>query len=56
MQKQLPLGSNIGIIGGGQLGRMTTMAAAILAGKYPEIKAALRNYRKAQTENVPNEL
>jgi 5-(carboxyamino)imidazole ribonucleotide synthase len=30
MKKQLPLGSNIGIIGGGQLGRMTAIAAAQL--------------------------
>jgi len=51
---QMPAGVPVGTMAIGKAGAVNAglMAAAILGNKYPDIKAALKNYRHRQTEKV----
>ncbi|MBX6316768.1 MAG: AIR carboxylase family protein, partial [Isosphaeraceae bacterium] len=51
---QMPKGVPVGTLAIGTAGaaRAALLAAAMLARKYPEIRAALAAYRQAQTEAV----
>jgi len=51
---QMPAGIPVGTLAIGRAGAVNAalLAASILAGKYPEIKVSLKNYRKQQTETV----
>ncbi|MEX2281774.1 MAG: 5-(carboxyamino)imidazole ribonucleotide mutase [Gemmatimonadota bacterium] len=51
---QMPAGIPVGTLAIGKAGAINAalLAAAILAGKYPEIRAALKQYRAQQTETV----
>ncbi len=51
---QMPAGIPVGTLAIGRAGAINAalLAASILANKYPEIKAALKNYRKQQTDTV----
>lgn len=51
---QMPAGIPVGTLAIGRAGAVNAalLAAAILANKYPPIKAALQAYRKRQTEEV----
>lgn len=51
---QMPAGIPVATLAIGKAGAINTalLAAAILANKYPEIKEALANYRKQQTQKV----
>ena len=51
---QMPAGIPVGTLAIGNSGATNAalLAAAILANKYPEIRAALRKYREAQTQAV----
>jgi 5-(carboxyamino)imidazole ribonucleotide mutase len=53
---QMPKGVPVGTLAIGESGAINAalLASAILAGKYPTIKAALHQYRRQQTENVPD--
>jgi len=51
---QMPAGIPVGTLAIGRAGAINAalLAAAILGGRYPEIRTALRHYREAQTEKV----
>ena len=51
---QMPAGVPVGTMAIGRAGAVNAglMAAAILGGKYPEIRGALKGYRERQTEKV----
>ena len=51
---QMPAGVPVGTLAIGRAGAINAalLAASILANKYPEIKSALKNYRKQQTDSV----
>jgi len=51
---QMPAGVPVGTMAIGRAGAVNAglMAASILGNKYPDIKAALKNYRNKQTEKV----
>ncbi|QPJ62046.1 MAG: 5-(carboxyamino)imidazole ribonucleotide mutase [Candidatus Nitronauta litoralis] len=51
---QMPKGIPVGTLAIGKAGAANAalLAASILANKYPEIKSALKNYRKQQTDTV----
>lgn len=51
---QMPAGIPVGTLAIGRAGAINAalLAASILANKYPEIKTALKNYRKEQTDVV----
>lgn len=51
---QMPAGIPVGTLAIGRAGAVNAalLAAAILAGKYPQYRAALHTYRTRQTENV----
>ena len=51
---QMPAGIPVGTLAIGRAGAINSalLAASILANKYPEIKTALKNYRRQQTDNV----
>ncbi|MZG29741.1 MAG: 5-(carboxyamino)imidazole ribonucleotide mutase [Nitrospinae bacterium] len=51
---QMPAGIPVGTLAIGRAGAINAalLAASILANKYPEIKTALKNYRRQQTDNV----
>jgi 5-(carboxyamino)imidazole ribonucleotide mutase len=51
---QMPAGIPVGTLAIGRAGAVNAalFAAAILGNKYPEIKAAVRKYRQAQTQTV----
>jgi 5-(carboxyamino)imidazole ribonucleotide mutase len=53
---QMPKGVPVGTLAIGEAGAINAalLASAILAGKYSGIKAALHQYRRTQTENVPD--
>ena len=48
----LPPGSTIGILGGGQLGRMLAVAAALLANEDAALADRLVAWRETQTNSV----
>ncbi len=51
---QMPTGIPVGTLAIGKAGAANAalLAASILANKYPQIKTALKNYRKQQTDTV----
>jgi len=51
---QMPAGIPVGTLAIGRAGAVNAalLAAAILGGRFPEIRAALKAYRQAQTETV----
>jgi 5-(carboxyamino)imidazole ribonucleotide mutase len=51
---QMPAGIPVGTLAIGKAGAVNAalLAASILANKYPQIKTALKNYRKQQTDTV----
>ena len=51
---QMPAGVPVGTMAIGKAGAVNAglLAAAILGNKYPEVKAALKEYRRTQTEKV----
>jgi 5-(carboxyamino)imidazole ribonucleotide mutase len=51
---QMPAGIPVGTLAIGKAGAINAalLAAAILGGKHPEIRAALKQYRTQQTETV----
>lgn len=51
---QMPAGVAVGVLAIGQAGAINAglLAAAILGNKYPEVRAALAEYRRQQTEMV----
>jgi 5-(carboxyamino)imidazole ribonucleotide mutase len=51
---QMPAGIPVGTLAIGRAGAVNAalLAAAILGGRFPEIRAALKDYRQAQTETV----
>ncbi|MGK0180205.1 MAG: 5-(carboxyamino)imidazole ribonucleotide mutase [Nitrospinales bacterium] len=51
---QMPTGIPVGTLAIGKAGAVNAalLAASILGNKYPEIKTALKNYRKQQTDTV----
>src|SRR5438874_4747103 len=51
---QMPAGIPVGTLAIGRAGAINAalLAAAILANKYPDIRAALHEYRRAQTQRV----
>jgi 5-(carboxyamino)imidazole ribonucleotide mutase len=51
---QMPAGIPVGTLAIGRAGAVNAalLAASILANKYPQIKTALKNYRKQQTDTV----
>ena len=51
---QMPAGIPVGTLAIGRAGAVNAglLAAAILGGKYPKIRAAVERFRKAQTEKV----
>ena len=51
---QMPAGIPVGTVAIGRAGAINAalLAAAILGNKYPEIKAAVKKYREAQTQAV----
>jgi 5-(carboxyamino)imidazole ribonucleotide mutase len=53
---QMPKGVPVGTLAIGEAGALNAglLAASILAGKYPAIKQAVKDYRKAQTDGVPD--
>ncbi|HEY6556399.1 MAG TPA: 5-(carboxyamino)imidazole ribonucleotide mutase [Polyangiaceae bacterium] len=51
---QMPAGIPVGTLAIGRAGAINAalLAAAVLGNKYPEVRAALKRYRKTQTESV----
>ena len=51
---QMPAGIPVGTLAIGRAGAVNAalLSASILANKYPQIKTALKNYRKQQTDSV----
>ena len=52
MSAALPAGATIGIVGGGQLGRMLAMAAAVLALSDGALAERLDAYRARQSAGI----
>jgi 5-(carboxyamino)imidazole ribonucleotide mutase len=53
---QMPKGIPVGTLAIGEAGAVNAalLAASILGNKYPDVKAAVKAYRAAQTESVPD--